>query len=130
MRARCNRRPRVAPAGYDGHKRKKGSKTHMAVDTLGHLLAMVVTPANEQERAQVAALAAAVQEVTGEHVEVAYVDQGYTGEDAAAAAQRTASAGGGQAARGQTWLRPLATALGRRTQFRLGRALPAPGQGL
>ncbi len=42
-----------ARAGYDGHKRKKGSKVHMAVDTLGHLLALHVTPANEQERAQV-----------------------------------------------------------------------------
>src|SRR5713226_6496390 len=49
-------------AGYDGHKRKKGSKIHMAVDTLGHLLALLVTPANEQERAQVGALAQAVQE--------------------------------------------------------------------
>lgn len=71
-------------AGYDGHKRRKGSKTHMAVDTLGLLLAVHVTPANEQERAQVATLAAAVQEVTGQHVEVAFVDQGYTGEQAAA----------------------------------------------
>jgi transposase len=69
-------------AGYDGHKRRKGSKTHMAVDTLGLLLAVHVTPANEQERAQVATLAAAVQEVTGNHVEVAFVDQGYTGEQA------------------------------------------------
>ncbi len=43
-----------AVAGYDGHKRKKGSKVPMAVDTLGHLLALHVTPANEQERAQVA----------------------------------------------------------------------------
>jgi transposase len=67
-------------AGYDGHKRRKGRKTHAAVDTLGHLLALVVTPADEQDRAQVAALAAAVQEVTGESVELAYVDQGYTGE--------------------------------------------------
>jgi transposase len=74
-------------AGYDGHKRKNGSKTHVAVDTLGNLLAMVVTPANEQERAQVAQLAAQVQEVTGDHVELAYVDQGYTGDDAAEAAQ-------------------------------------------
>src|ERR687888_2202586 len=57
-------------AGYDGHKRKKGSKVHMAVDTLGHLLALLVTPANEQERAQVEDLAAAVQEATGETVEV------------------------------------------------------------
>lgn len=69
-------------AGYDGHKRKKGSKVHIAVDTLGQLLALKVTPANEQERAQVSDLARAVQEATGESVELAYVDQGYTGEQA------------------------------------------------
>jgi len=40
-------------AGYDGHKRKKGSKVHVAVDTLGHLLTLVVTAANEQDRDQV-----------------------------------------------------------------------------
>ena len=68
-----------ARAGYDGAKRRKGAKVHAAVDTLGHLLALVVTPANEQDRAQVAALARQVQEVTGESVERAYVDQGYTG---------------------------------------------------
>lgn len=77
-----------ARAGYDGHKRRKGSKVHMAVDTLGQLLAVVVTPANEQERAQVAELAAQVQEITGDTVEVAFVDQGYTGETAAAAAEQ------------------------------------------
>ena len=63
-----------ARAGYDGHKRKKGSKVHMAVDTLGHLLALRVTAANEQERAQVAALAEEVQLATGQSVELAYVD--------------------------------------------------------
>jgi transposase len=67
-------------AGYDGHKRRKGSKIHFAVDTLGHLLAVRVTPANAQERAEVAALAAAVQDATGQTVELAFVDQGYTGE--------------------------------------------------
>jgi transposase len=72
-----------ARAGYDGAKRRKGSKTHIAVDTLGHLLALIVTPADEQDRAQVARLAEAVQEVTGESVELAFVDQGYTGEAAA-----------------------------------------------
>ena len=76
-----------ARAGYDGAKKRKGSKVHLAVDTLGHLLAVVVTPANEQERAQVAHLAAAVQEATGQSVEVAFVDQGYTGDEPAAAAQ-------------------------------------------
>jgi transposase len=75
-----------ARAGWDGHKRRKGSKTHAAVDTLGHLLALLVTPANAQERDQVAALAAAVQEATGEAVAVAFVDEGYTGEEPAAAA--------------------------------------------
>jgi transposase len=73
-------------AGYDGYKRRKGSKVHAAVDTLGNLLALHVTPANEQDRAQVGQLAKAVQEVTGESVELAYVDQGYTGEEAAASA--------------------------------------------
>jgi transposase len=74
-------------AGYDGHKRRKGSKTHMAVDTLGNLLALLVTPANEQERDQVGKLAEAVQEATGETVEVAFVDQGYTGEEPQEAAK-------------------------------------------
>jgi transposase len=74
-------------AGYDGHKKKRGSKTHVAVDTLGHLLALVVTPASDQERDQVAALAQQVQAITGQTVQVAYVDQGYTGDDAAEAAE-------------------------------------------
>ncbi|HEX3053051.1 MAG TPA: IS5 family transposase [Aggregatilineaceae bacterium] len=73
-------------AGYDGAKRRKGSKTHMAVDTLGHLLALYVTAADEQDRAQVAQLAQEVQAVTGQSVEIAFVDQGYTGDDAAQAA--------------------------------------------
>jgi transposase len=76
-----------ARAGYDGAKRQKGTKLHAAVDTLGHLLALHVTPANEQDRAQVGQLAAAVQEVTGETVDLAYVDQGYTGKAPAEAAK-------------------------------------------
>ena len=70
-------------AGYDGAKKRNGSKVHAAVDTLGYLLALKVTAANEQERAQVAELAAKVQAVTGGTVEVAFVDQGYTGAEAA-----------------------------------------------
>lgn len=63
-------------AGYDGNKKKKGSKIHMAVDTLGLLLALHVTPANEQERTQVKELAEQAQDTTGNSVEVAFVDQG------------------------------------------------------
>jgi transposase len=77
-----------ARAGYDGAKRRKGSKVHLAVDTLGHLLTLHVTAADEQDRAQVEQLAQAVQQVTGDTVEVAFVDQGYTGEGAADQADR------------------------------------------
>jgi Transposase DDE domain len=73
--------------GYDAAKRKKGSKVHAAVDTLGHLLALRVSPANEQEREYVGEMARAVQEVTGESVELAYVEKGYTGERAAEEAE-------------------------------------------
>lgn len=73
-------------AGYDGGKRRKGSKAHVAVDTLGQLLSVVITPANAQERAQVGELCARVQQVTGQTVQVSFVDQGYTGEEAEYAA--------------------------------------------
>jgi transposase len=68
--------------GYDGHKAKKGSKVHAAVDTLGYLLALRVSPANEDDRKQVQKLSEEIQKATGENVEIAYVDQGYTGQRA------------------------------------------------
>ncbi len=58
----------------------------MAVDTMGHLLARHVTPADEQDRAQVEVLCEAVQEATGGSVELAYADQDSTGEEAVDAA--------------------------------------------
>jgi transposase len=70
-------------AGYDGHKKKKGSKLHAVVDTLGHLLTLSITPASEQERAQVEELSTEIQAITGGTVELAFVDQGYTGEEPA-----------------------------------------------
>jgi transposase len=70
-------------AGYDGAKRKQGSKLHLAVDTLGHLLALHVTPASAGDRAEVGRMAEAVQAATGTSVELAYVDQGYDGEKSA-----------------------------------------------
>jgi transposase len=85
--ARSAPRPRAAGAGYDGAKRKQGSKLHLAVDTLGHLLALHVTPANAEDRGEVGRLAQAVQSTTGQSVDLAYVDQSYTGERAANAAR-------------------------------------------
>jgi transposase len=72
--------------GYDGHKGKKGSKVHAAVDTLGHLLALRVSPANEDDRQEVRKLSEEIQRATGEKVELAYVDRGYSGERAARSA--------------------------------------------
>lgn len=73
-------------AAYDGAKRKKGSKLHLAVDTLGHVLAAHVTPANADDRAEVGKIAQAIQAATGDSVEIAFADQGYTGERAKTAA--------------------------------------------
>lgn len=49
---------------------------------------MRVTPANEQERAQVQSLAHEIQHITGESGRLAYVDQGYTGQEPAEAARQ------------------------------------------
>lgn len=66
-------------AAYDGAKRVKGRKLHLAVDTLGHLLAAVVSPADVQDRAVVAQLCAEMQAEVAGTVTAAFVDQGYTG---------------------------------------------------
>jgi transposase len=71
-------------AGSDGDKRRTGSKIPAAVDTSGHLLALLVTPADAQDREQVAALATTGQAATGSTVELGFVDQGYPGEEPAA----------------------------------------------
>ena len=73
-------------AGYSGAKRRKGSTARLAVASLGHLHALIVTPASDDERAQVESLAARAQAATGERVEIASVDSGYTGPDPAASA--------------------------------------------
>ena len=69
-------------AGFDGHQKRRGSKVPIVVDTLGLLLTLLVTPANEQERAQVGVLTEDVQTLTGGSVEIAFVDEGYTGQQA------------------------------------------------
>lgn len=84
LRSSCERGART---GYDGAKRKKGSKLHMAVNTLGHLLALHVTPGNADDRGEVELLAKAIQAATENSVSVAYVDQGYTGQRATEAAK-------------------------------------------
>ena len=65
----------AATTAGSGRRVRRGSKVHAAVDTLGNLLAVKVTAANEQERAEVADLSAAVQNATGQTVTLAYVDR-------------------------------------------------------
>jgi transposase len=115
-------------AGYDGAKRRKGSKVHAAVDTLGNLLSLLVTPANEQDRAQVGELAQAVQEATGQSVEMAFVDAGYTGDAPAEAAKehgiRLEVVKLPEAKRGFV---PAFATMGGGTLLRLDDTLPTPG---
>jgi len=100
-------------AGYDGAKRRRGSKVHMAVDTLGQLLALRVTPASEDDRAQVGEVVQAVQALTGDKVELAYVDQGYTGSSGRGGRRPTRrEVGGGQTAAGQAGLCAFAAPVG------------------
>jgi transposase len=83
-----------ARAGYKGHTRRTGSQVHAAGDPLGQRLALVVPPANADERPQVAALAAPVQAVTAPHVAVtACVEQGAIGAAGAAGAAVAAARG-------------------------------------
>jgi transposase len=115
-------------AGYDGAKRRKGSKVHAAVDTLGNLLSLLVTPANEQDRAQVGELTQRVQEATGQSVEIAFVDAGYAGDAPAEAAKehgiRLEVVKLPEAKRG--FVTAFAT-MGGRTLLRLDDTLPTPG---
>ena len=66
---------------YNGHKRQKGSKVHVVVDTLGQLLALAVTPGNVDDREPVLQLCERVREQTGENVRTMWADQNYTGEE-------------------------------------------------
>lgn len=76
-----------ARAGYDGAKRKRGAKVHLAVDTMGYPVASTATPADVGDRDAVGLLTQAVQAEADDSVDLAFVDQGYTGAKAADAAQ-------------------------------------------
>ena len=118
-------------AGCDGYKRKNGSKVHMAGDTLGLLLDLLVTPANEQERRQVEALGKAVQRATDNSVTTAFADQGYTGGqaegDARKAGMELVVVKPPEAKEG---LRPPAQTLGGGAQLCLDGPLSPSGPGL
>ena len=74
------------PGGVHRPALHRGDGCAMAVDTLGHLLALHVTSASADDRGEVERLARTVQAVTGDSVNIAWVDQGHTGERAVKAA--------------------------------------------
>jgi len=68
----------TASSGYDGGKKIKGRKRHVAVDTGGLLLAVVVTTASLQDRDGAFPITAALREAFSTSTLV-WADAGYTG---------------------------------------------------
>lgn len=70
--------PQGGPRGFDANKKIKGRKRHIATDTLGLLLAVVVTAASTQDRdVGPVVLDAALSRYPT--LAMVYVDQGYAG---------------------------------------------------
>ena len=119
-----------ARVAYDGAKRKKGSKLHLAVDTLGHLPALHVTPANADDRAEIGRMAEAIQAATGDSVDSPSLTKATQAQARRGSGPTWHSTSGRQAARGQARLCPAAKAMGRRAIFRPGDPFPTPRQRL
>lgn len=118
-----------ARAAYDGAKRKKGAKLHLAVDTLGHLLAVHVTPANADDRAEAGRMAKAIQDRRQRRPRLR--QSGLYGPAARARGRKPRHhPRRRQALRGQARLRAPAAPTGCRTLLRMGDPLPKAGEGL
>lgn len=73
--------PQGGPKGYDAGKKVKGRKRHLVTDTLGLLIAVLVTAASTQDRdAAMPAMELAKHKVPG--IQKLYVDSGYAGQRA------------------------------------------------
>jgi transposase len=68
----------TASSGYDGGKKIKGRKRHVAVDTGGLLLAVVVTTASLQDRDGAFRITAALREALST-ITLVWADAGYAG---------------------------------------------------
>ncbi|MBB5443147.1 MULTISPECIES: IS5 family transposase [unclassified Paraburkholderia] len=84
LQSTCESGPR---AGYDGYKRKRGSKVHMAVDILGQLLAVHVTPGQRAGARAGRGTGAAGSAGHGPDCQGSVRRPGYTGEEPAQAAR-------------------------------------------
>jgi len=66
--------------GYDGHKKVKGRKRHILVDTLGNLLEVVVKAANSNDRDGARALLTKVERLIAIRLLKLWADKGYQGD--------------------------------------------------
>ena len=66
--------------GYDGGKMVKGRKRHILVDTLGNMLAVIVSAADIQDREGAIALIATLTHMFRLRLQKIWADGGYTGE--------------------------------------------------
>jgi transposase len=73
-------RPRVSPNDSRDDSDWQFSLTAILAVRSPYLLARRVGPANEDDREELRKLSEEIQQATEENVELAYVDQGYTGE--------------------------------------------------
>lgn len=69
-----------AQRGYDGHKKVKGRKRHILVDTLGNLLDVVVLAANSTDVAGAQALFTKVEQQIALRLLKIWADKGYQGD--------------------------------------------------
>jgi len=82
---------RIDPVGYDGGKKIKGKKRHAAVDTVGLMLGITVTPANVQDRDGCIPMLKEVRR-NFPFLEGVIADGAYQGVETAAAVRRAAGA--------------------------------------
>lgn len=67
-------------SGYDGHKKIKGRKRHILVDTLGNLLAVAVTAANLNDRVGAQLVLSKLERQIARRLLKIWADQGYRGD--------------------------------------------------
>ncbi len=68
-----------ATRGWDGGKKVAGRKRHIVVDTIGLLVAVLVTPASTQDRVAARSLLRRLRDTAGGRVALVWADGGYTG---------------------------------------------------
>jgi transposase len=69
----------AATRGFDAGKKVAGRKRHIAVDTMGLLVAVLVTPASTQDRVAARCLLRRLRVIGGGRVRLVWADGGYTG---------------------------------------------------